>query len=259
LNVAYAARTGFGRRDEMGEEIPRRGTWIGRSVGIVLLLAFLAVNAHRTELFVREVAAQHAALPRKLERLGAAIRCLDRAKLVPEAATASHEINYLLAYWSNANLLLPEGFPLQNAESNTAIEQATADLLHLYGATSDRWRSFAVLNDAVNVSRWERSRVLAERHGYLYHLFHWDGHRDFRGHVERIAELLHRRQDQGLPTRQPRVIIVDKVARYFRGPDTTGYIRLLQSEDIDLWFQGTGLDPAVTARAVACGKRSAGE
>jgi hypothetical protein len=87
-------------------------------------------------------------------------------------ATASHELNYLCAYWTNADLLLPEGFPYHTATSEDEIEDRMADLLRLYRTEPQTWIDFNTHGHSDDQWSWHESRLRSAREGYSYYLMH---------------------------------------------------------------------------------------
>lgn len=189
-------------------------------------------------------------------------------------ATASHELNYLCAYWTNAELLLPEGFPFHSGDSDAEIKQRMATLLAVYGATTESWLAFNLNRHVWDQWSWARSRLLSARHGYLYYLMHrellvdgvvgreiqptaakWttpfsadlgmqrdQNLRTGKTFVQRagvreedeIAELLKDSPSVAKADR-PDVIIVDQVSRGLGTPDLSDYTREFRHGDLEAW------------------------
>jgi hypothetical protein len=81
-------------------------------------------------------------------------------------------LNYLCAYWTNADLLLPEGFPYHNAASNIEIDERMADVLRLYRSNPDDWIEFNLHGHSDDQWSWHESRLRSAREGYSYYLMH---------------------------------------------------------------------------------------
>lgn len=157
-------------------------------------------------------------------------------------ATASPEINYLTAYWTDADLLLPVGFPYQNNQSTRAIVERTADLLHVYRTDPARWATFNLNGHPMDVFSWRASRVESARQGYTYHLFHravmLEGQPRPAVSVlgDAITRALARRQGQ-TPRYRPDVIVIEPVSRSLGRPDLTGYRREFAHGALEAWVR----------------------
>jgi hypothetical protein len=77
----------------------------------VLLSALFVYHNYAIHRFVQNVAARDFFLTADGEGAIRWLKELDRRHDRYELATASIELNYLSAYWTNADLLLPSGFP----------------------------------------------------------------------------------------------------------------------------------------------------
>lgn len=157
-------------------------------------------------------------------------------------ATASPELNYLAAYWTDADLLLPVGFPYQNNQSTDAIVERTADLLRVYGTDPARWSAFNLNSHPADVFSWRASRVESARQGYTYHLFHRAVMLEGRPRPEvsplgdAIARALVRTQASP-PRHRPDVVVIDPVSRSLGRPDLTGYRREFMHGAIEAWVR----------------------
>jgi hypothetical protein len=250
-----AARSLFEAHPGDGDIVAVRARRATAIVLLALLLAYPPASLLRADRFISASGARHLALPGKLERLGEVARCLAGQGAVASAATLNHEINYLLAYWTDADLLLPEGFPLHNGQSNESIEDRMASLLRLYRATPERWRDFPVNKQADSTMSWRFSRLRAAREGYLYYLFHRSGPRDHEGKVARIADKLARPVEPATPLLAPDMVVLDEVSRYLGEPDLRAYGLAWKAEDLAIWLRKAedgGIDEAAVR---ACAER----
>ena len=106
------------------------------------LAALFVYHNQRIYSFITHTASREFFLTADEEELRDWLRRRDASLGKYTLATASHELNYLAAYWTHADLLLPEGFPLHSVESNAEIEERMARLLAIYGATPASWLDF---------------------------------------------------------------------------------------------------------------------
>lgn len=148
---------------------------------LLVVVPLLGYHNYRIYRFVTRTAASEFFLTEDEEHLRDWLRS-QPADHVRSLATASHELNYLCAYWTNADLLLPEGFPYHNAGSDEEIENRMTDLLRLYRATPDAWRTFNLHGHSDDQWSWHESRLRSAREGYSYYLMH-RAH-SIRGHTD---------------------------------------------------------------------------
>ncbi|MCE9547595.1 MAG: hypothetical protein K8T25_19170 [Planctomycetia bacterium] len=252
----------------------RSNRWELAAVVLILGALFVYHNV-RIRGFVRQTAAREFFLTQDEEGLRDWLRQREPALGRYTLATASHELNYLCAYWSRADLLLPEGFPYHSGLSTPQIEQAMADVLAVYGATPQSWRDFNLYHQVWDQWSWGRSRLLSARHGYMYYLLHrqflengylnippeftqpkrttahladqrlwFDAHapevfvtRACRESAERIAQIVERQSAESGKKKsdRPDVVIVDEVSRALGTPDLSGYVREFQHGNLEAW------------------------
>src|SRR5690606_26419074 len=81
------------------------------ALSLALLGALLVYHNDRIERFIKRTASREFFLTEDLEHLRDWLRQHDHALGDYTPATASHELNHLCAYWTRADLMLPEGFP----------------------------------------------------------------------------------------------------------------------------------------------------
>lgn len=243
---------------------------------VLFLTGLLGYHTYRIQRFVRNVAAREFFLTRDEEELKTWLQQRESTLGSYSLATASHELNYLCAYWSRADLWLPEGFPYHGVWTQEEIEQRTARVLALYGATSRRWEEFTLDGHAWDQWSWAQSRLLSARHGYLYYLLHRglmvQGEvaqppltEEPRQTTRYWAELnlgAHARQCERLggvfqagaetearisaalaarprleADETPDVIIIDEVSRFLGTPDLTHYTREFQHGGLEAWVK----------------------
>lgn len=214
---------------------------------IVALCSQFVVHQLRIERFIRKVAARDFFLTADAERLRDWLQDYERRKGAFSLATLSHELNYLSAYWTDADLLLPEGFPYHSAADNGEIRRRTVDLLRLYGATPESWDEFAKPGQGNDQEDWHKSRTLSTQEGFLYYLYHRAAQLRSVEHPrwaleekERIAEELGR---SGGEIPQPDVIVIDGAARAIGTARLDGYERAFAHGDLEAWVRRG--DPAL--------------
>ena len=244
-----------------------------------LLAALLVYHNLRIYHFVERTAAREFFLTKDEEELGGWLRQREPSLGDPQhrnftLATASHELNYLCAYWTNADLMLPEGFPYHNVSPDDEIIDRMAKVLAVYGATPESWLAFNLNRAFWDQWSWVCSRQLAARHNYMYYLMHTEvmidglNGRDTKPtapsrttpysayinlqhdlfartgkHYELVAgmreeeKIAERLRDTPPLTRQdrPDVIIVDDVSRGLGTPDLTDYKREFQHGRLEAW------------------------
>jgi hypothetical protein len=245
----------------------------GTAAFFVSLFAYHSIRIHN---FVAHTAAREYFLTKDEEELHEWLRQREPSLGKFTLATASHELNYLCAYWTNAELLLPEGFPFHSGDTDAEIKQRMATLLAIYGVSPESWLAFNLNRHVWDQWSWAHSRLLSARHGYLYYLMHRallvDGivgrevlptaakwttpffadlglqrdqylrtgkyfiHRAGVREEDEIAELL-----QETPTvtsaDRPDVIVVDEVSRGLGTPDLGDYTREFQHGDLEAWVR----------------------
>jgi hypothetical protein len=159
-----------------------RGVWSVRwsrpielSVGLGCVLLLLGFHEHRIHRFLKNTAGREYFLTRDEERLRQWLADYSRDERGERRyllATASPELNLLCAYWTDADLWLPSGFPYHSAASRETLETRTADLMRLYNVASQEWLDFNLHMHADDQWGWARSRLLSARQGYMYYLLH---------------------------------------------------------------------------------------
>jgi hypothetical protein len=161
-------------------------------------------------------------------------------------ATVSTELNYLCAYWTNADLMLPSGFPYHSLESNKKIRQRTVELLRLYNIQPDAWTKFASPRENFYFHiAWRTSRAEAAGQSYLYHLYHraytldsLENRNWRRNEIKTIADKLETAVQK--PAIRPDVILIDEISRTLGQPDLAGYRQAFKSGDLEAWIcEGT--------------------
>jgi hypothetical protein len=247
---------------------------------LALSAAFVAAlfiyHNSRIHGFIKHTAGQEFFLTADEEHLRDWLRRRDKSLGQYTLATASHELNYLAAYWTHADLLLPEGFPLHSMESNAEIEERMARLLAIYGATPASWLDFNLYRHVWDQWSWGVSRLLSARHGYMYYLLHneivierdaadrtppkgplrttprfaqerlrndqnmrsglYDTHLAGVHVAEQIAEWLD--ESPALTAEaMPDVVIIDEVSRALGDPDLSDYVREFHHGDLEAWVR----------------------
>ncbi|MCC7083490.1 MAG: hypothetical protein IT427_00620 [Pirellulales bacterium] len=238
----------------------RPSTWASAmTLGIAILLAY---HIYRINWFVSNVAARHFFLTADAERLRPWLEEFERQHGPFDLATASLELNYLAAYWTNADLLLPSGFPYHNAASNREIHDRLMQLLRLYRATPATWEQFTQSIGGRFHEAWFTSRVQSSGAGYLYHAFHrlvavdtttapkWK-----EIERQRVYDLLTAQNStvyslaaansalEPTSTVRPKMILVDEVSRALGNPDLTSYDLAFHTGEIEAWVRREAMDP----------------
>jgi hypothetical protein len=241
-----------GSRIRAAWQILRPKTWAS-SIAVALVLLF-AYHNYRIDWFVRNVAARNFFLTADAEKLRSWLEGFEREHGRFELATASLELNYLAAYWTNADLLLPSGFPYHNAANNDEIRQRTLAVLELYGTTPRSWSEFLLATPGRFQEAWLTSRTEAARKSYLYHLYHrlvtlstadqpkWKAQEQ-----NLIGQLLtnppapdstaNGTRESPAADPRPEVILIDDVSRSLGDPDLGNYDLAFRSGEIEAWVR----------------------
>ena len=246
------------------------------AVTATCLAALFVYHNQRIYSFITHTASREFFFTADEEELRDWLRRRDASLGKYTLATASHELNYLAAYWTHADLLLPEGFPLHSVESNAEIEERMARLLAIYGAAPASWLDFNLHRPAWDQWSWGASRLLSARHGYMYYLLHrlvgilgnstppftptapnrttpyiaqqrlesdrsaraseYALHRAEVAATQRIAARLQDEQ-RASTVEQPDVIILDEVSRALGSPDLSGYVREFRHGGLEAWVR----------------------
>jgi hypothetical protein len=220
------------------------------------LLALGVYHNYRIHWFVTHVAASEFYLPADAENLRGWLEQFERKHGRFELATASIELNYLSAYWTNADLLLPSGFPYHNVASNREIRERAAAVLKLYGATPQSWKAITRHTHGRFQEAWRRSRIEGTGQSYTYHFYHRlrtlnvpDVSGWVREESNQIANSLVQKPD---PSRRasfvsysgargcepcPDVILIDPVSRALGNPKLGNYALAFRSGEIEAWVR----------------------
>ncbi len=145
------------------------------AVGLGCVAILLGYHEHRIHRFLKNTAGREYFLTRDTERFHDWLTDYsrdERGERRFSLATASPEINLLCAYWTDADLWLPSGFPYHSAASGERLEARTADLMRLYDVSRQEWLDFNLHMHADDQWGWARSRLLSARQGYMYYLMH---------------------------------------------------------------------------------------
>jgi hypothetical protein len=240
-----------------------------------LLLTLWCYHVGRTFDFIIRIPAKEFFLTEDEEELRDWLRSRKPARR-EVLATTSHELNYLCAYWTDADLLLPEGFPYHNVESQKAIESRVARLLAVYRVTPRRWLEFTLHRHGSDQWSWAISRLLSARQGYMYYLMHRavavagslkPGFRSkyYELSTKRLADERYNHELRVLdgsyatfktgylsakkiavlladhpplaPEQLPDVILVDETSRYLGTPDFTNYDRQFRHGGLEAWVK----------------------
>ncbi len=209
----------------------------------IALGSLFAYHSYRMHWFVAHTARRDFFLTADAQGLRPWLDAFDRQHDQYELATASVELNFLCAFWTNADLLLPSGFPYHHGGTNQEIQDRAIQLLRLYGATQESWLRFTHPTNERYQDLWTKSRVAASGRGYLYNLFHrWTyfmppGEQEWfeMGRMEIADALRDPPARADLPT--PEIILVDDVSRALGQPDLAGYRLGHRSGSIEAWVR----------------------
>jgi len=204
----------------------------------IFLAVFFLCHAGRTYIYIARVAASDYALTKDLEALRTTLIQLDREHKNASLATMSHEVNYLAALWTDFDLVLPEGFPLQFSGSNQAIADRMAALLRFYGATKDNWVRFNLRRTPADQVDWLQSRVLSAREGYGYYLFHrqdaYVACGESCGDYDALINIALSSGSKELLL-QPDIVIIDPTSSAIGRPNLDSYELVSQLPSIEVW------------------------
>jgi hypothetical protein len=220
----------------------RRYAWT--AVASIALLALFGYHNYRIHWFVNNVAARDFFLTADAQGLKPWLERFDREHDRYELATASLELNYLSAFWTDADLLLPSGFPYHNTATNAEIEARAVGLMRLYNASEELWLEFTMPTGRRFQDVWLESRIDASGEGYMYHMFHRWAYYKPEGASQKNLESIRRRMGASLcPTDgrvtipSPEIILVDPVSRSLGEPDLSNYVLAHQSGSIEAWVR----------------------
>jgi hypothetical protein len=218
--------------------IARRWT-LALSLAVAALFAY---HDYRVHWYVKYIGRREFFLTVDAEQLRPWLEQFERDHGRFELATCSPELNYLSAYWTNADLLLPTGFPYHNAASDEEIECRALELLRLYNTTRESWLAFSYPTARGFCDLWTESRVAAAGEGFIYHLFHREmtltmPNQPRFNELERlrIGNLI----DEPHKTRgaTPEVILIDPVSNALGEPDLSGYTEAFLTDSIQAWVR----------------------
>ncbi|MCC7083489.1 MAG: hypothetical protein IT427_00615 [Pirellulales bacterium] len=226
---------------QLGEKIPRLACVSGL-VTAALLASLLAYHEYRIHWFRANVVAKEYFLTKSAEALRPWLEQYDREHQQFTLATVSPELNYLSAYWTNADLLLPSGFPYHTLEDNASIHARALRLLRLYRVSPEKWTAFATPRRIQFQNYWRTSRAVAAGQGFLYHLYHRTFRLDSaedrqwrRQEIGRFADNLAAPSETKSP--KPDVILVDVVSRSLGRPDFADYRLAFKHGDLEAWVR----------------------
>jgi hypothetical protein len=151
---------------------PSQSRLVELSVAVICVAVLLGYHQRRIHRFIKNTASREYYLTRDAEQLHDWLDAYSRGRGRYSLATASPELNLLCAYWTDADLWLPSGFPYHCGSSREKLEQRTADMMRLYNASPERWLSFNLHMHADDQWSWAQSRVLSARQGFMYYLLH---------------------------------------------------------------------------------------
>lgn len=253
------------------------------AAAVLLLTSLFGLHTAKIHKFVTRVAAREFFLTRDEEELQTWLKAYDAAHPHYTLATASHELNYLAASWTNADLLLPEGFPYHGVWTQQEIDDRMTRILQIYESTPQRWRNFNLNCHSMDQWSWAYSRLLSARQGNTYYLLHRELLRqgphtrpvgsdaprhtteywcDVRlGELERTRFHPYRQHKTGneliqriaqrLPSAKPLtedqwpdVVIVDEASRYLGSPNLSNYTCQFQYGDLEAWVKNAPDAPA---------------
>ncbi len=86
--------------------------------------------------------------------------------------TLNFEVNYMLAFYTNANLILPSGFPLHSRKSNYEIIHQLVATSQLLGLEKEDLLHYILDQNDSYQTNWIDNRLKSERNGFAYNLLH---------------------------------------------------------------------------------------
>lgn len=208
----------------------------------IVVAALFVYHNYRVHWYVKYIGRREFFLTADAEKLRPWLEQFEHNHGRFELATCSPELNYLSAYWTNADLLLPTGFPYHNAASDQEIEERALKLLRLYNSTRDSWLAFSQPTSRGFCDIWTESRVEAAGEGFIYHLFHREMTRAMPGQprfneLERvkIGDLLE--EPETGRNAAPEVILIDPVSNALGEPDLQRYTQAFRTESVQAWVR----------------------
>jgi hypothetical protein len=206
-----------------------------------LLVGLLAYHEYRIHWFRVNAVGKEYFLTKEAEALRPWLEEYGRKHKKYSLATVSTELNYLCAYWTDADLMLPSGFPYHSLESNKKIRQRTVDLLRLYNVEPDTWTKFTSPRENFYFHiAWRKSRAEAAGQSYLYHLYHraftldsMENRNWRRNEIKTIARRLESAVEE--PSVRPDVILIEEISRTLGQPDLAGYRQAFKSGGLEAW------------------------
>jgi hypothetical protein len=210
-------------------------------VTTALVVALFAYHQYRIHWFRVNAVGQEYFLTKDTEALRPWLEEYGRNHKKYSLATVSTELNYLCGYWTNADLMLPSGFPYHSLESNKKIRQRTVDLLRLYNVEPEVWTKFSEPRENFYFhNHWRISRAEAQGQSFLYQLYHraftldsMENRNWRRKEIKSIARRLETAVDEAAV--RPDVILIDETSRTLGQPDLAGYRQAFKSGDLEAW------------------------
>lgn len=182
------------------------------------------------------------AIPHKYEELAEHLQANVKVQKGKSLLTLSHELNLLLAYHTDFDLLLPEGFPLYSTRTNQQIFDRMAAVSRFFGVSPMVWAVFLKQGIPNAQSVWVISRELSESVNYLYYLFHRYGidQRFAPGREEQSLLLKHRLCEEVLNNpavlaEPPDFVVSEGMYKVLGLRPPIGYDLVFQSEDVALY------------------------
>jgi hypothetical protein len=222
------------------------------------IAALFAYHQYRIHSFAVNTVAREYFLTADAEALRPWLEKYDREHKDYSIATLSPELNYLCAYWTNADLMLPSGFPYHNTTTNMNIRRGMIDLLRLYNASSQAWKDFTLPRPIHFTDAWRVSRVDAAGLSYLYQLYHRvfmldsESHSRWRNReIHSIALAL----DESPTTSpvKPEILLVDEVSQSLGHPILEDYELAFTAGSIQAWVRTTA---GSSVQQIALAKRT---
>lgn len=182
------------------------------------------------------------AIPRKYEELVEHLQANVKVQKGKSLLTLSHELNLLLAYHTDFDLLLPEGFPLYSSKTNQEIFDRMTAISRFLRIPAEGWAAFLRQDVPATQFAWVISRELSESTNYIYYLLHRFGTgRHFSDTKEDHAVFLENRLcDEVLSGKSdlqapPDFVVSEGMYKVLGLRPPIGYDLVFQSEDVALY------------------------
>lgn len=182
------------------------------------------------------------AIPRKYEELIQYLNTSVKEQKARSLLTLSHELNLLLAYHTDFDLLLPEGFPLYSSKTNQEVFDRMAAISHFLDISPVHWGVFLRQDIPQAQLIWVLDRELSEGANYLYYLFHRHGTDQLFAETKekQSVALKHKLCEEVLSNpavlaELPEFVVSEGTYKVLRLPPPSGYDPVFERENVTLY------------------------